>query len=79
MPPIHAWPLILTPGVDLQQAEICSRGGEITGIAPMGLHGAPGTWGDLLEHKKTITVHDLGYSQHADPILELEVKTPRII
>ena len=44
----------------------------------MGRHGPPGTLGDLLEHNKTITVLDLDYSQHADPILDVEVKTPRI-
>ena len=55
-----------------------SRGGGITGIAPTGRHGPPGTWGDLLEHNKTITVLDLSYSQHADPIWDVEVKTPTV-
>ena len=57
---------------------ICSRVSEITGIAPTGRHGSYGTWGDLLEHNKTITVLDLGYSQLAGLILDVEVKTPRI-
>ena len=77
----YPWPLIWTRGVDLR-----ARASEWQMSMTWGwdhrncAHGPPwASWdvGGLLEHNKTTTVLDLDYSQHADPILDVEVKTVR--